>query len=143
MNKIKTIWLRDFYDPLAPAPEPIEESTNHHLVYAAMLDGLRGREPLEEYTGISCSIICKLQIDLARAGYIRLGKHNSRNCYVLYEDENTYKQSALTPDEVFEIGELAKTHSYTHADLSIKFNVPRWTISDALQGRKQYRENRV
>jgi hypothetical protein len=146
MNKIRTIWLRDFYDPLkpVPVPEPKEiDFTQHHLVYAAMLDGVRGKEALEDYTKLSGHVVGELQRDLARAGYIRLGKCQSRVCYVLYDEPNTYFKPALTPNDVHEIGVLAKTRGYTQADLANHFNVQRWVIADAMQGRKQYRESRV
>lgn len=144
MTIIKTNWLTEFYDPLAPAPEPKESlDSRHHLVYAAMLDGVRGREAISDYASIGAMQVNEMQQDLAQAGYIRMGRHNSRPCYVLYEEPNTYYAPALTPEQVQEIGILAATRGYTHHDLAKHYNVKPWVISDAMQGRKQYRESRI
>ena len=146
MTPIQTRWITSHYDPLkpVPAPKPVEagKDTRHHLIYAAMLDGVRSKIALGDYTGLADRTVGRLQKDLARAGYIRIGRYRSRPCYVLAEDENTYI-AALTPEDVQEIGILANTRGYTHADLAKHFSVQKWVISDALQGRKQYSESRV
>ena len=142
MTTIKTNWLAAYYDPLNPPPEPKEEITNHHLVYAAMLDGVRGKDALEDYTGICSNTVSKLQRDLAKEGYIRMGRCNSRKCYVLYEEPNTYV-AAIAQETVNEIRVLARTRGYTQNDLANHFKAPKWAIADAMQGRKQYSESRV
>lgn len=147
MTTIKTNWLTKFYDPLA-APAIVEKAwefgePRHHLVYAAMLDGVRGKDAISDYTRIGATQVIEILHDLASAGYVRLGKYNSKVCYVLAEEPNSYYKPALTPEEVQEMGILVATLGYTHADLAKHLGVKRWVISDAMQGRKQFSESRV
>ena len=75
MTEIKTRWITSQYDPSASPPAlPTAQEGQQHLVYAALLDGVRGRIRLVAYTGISRTSICKCLIQLRDAGYVTLSR---------------------------------------------------------------------
>lgn len=90
---IKTIWNTQFYDPNPPPPkkkknrhpdpvERIEIDPQHHLIYAAMLDGCCVRRHLATRLGLSKDDVRNAQRLLERKGYIVMGRCNHHKAYV-------------------------------------------------------------
>ena len=69
-SMIKTRWLTDYYNP---QQEPLEArtETDHHLVYAAMLDGVIGGKRIADYTCVPPTTVNRLVRDLADQGYCK------------------------------------------------------------------------
>lgn len=67
---IQTRWLTDYYNP---QQEPLEArtETDHHLVYAAMLDGVIGGKRIADYTCVPPTTVNRLVRDLADQGYCK------------------------------------------------------------------------
>ena len=69
-SMIKTRWLTDYYNP---QQEPLEArtETDHHLVYAAMLDGVIGGKRIADFTCVPPTTVNRLVRDLADQGYCK------------------------------------------------------------------------
>lgn len=67
---IRTRWLTDYHNP---QQEPIEvhTETDHHLVYAAMLDGVIGGKRISDYTCVPPTTVNRIVRDLAEQGYCK------------------------------------------------------------------------
>ena len=88
MIKPATLWIKGpgMYDPGAPiepvTKEPEKHYTDHHLIYAALLDGVLGCERLSHYTGLHKKSIQRRLHDLAGAGYIKKVNVRGRRTHV-------------------------------------------------------------
>ena len=78
---IQTRWITAYYNPQQEPPE-VHPETDHHLVYAAMLDGCIGQGALALRLGIEHNDVKNAQKVLAKHGYIRMGYWNHHWAYV-------------------------------------------------------------
>ena len=80
-SMIKTRWLTDYYNP---QQEPLEArtETDHHLVYAAMLDGVIGGKRIADYTCVPPTTVKRRVRDLADQGYCKKVLVRGRVTYV-------------------------------------------------------------
>lgn len=69
-SMIKTRWLTDYYNP-RQEPTEVHPETYHHLVYAAMLDGVIGGKRIADYTCVPPTTVNRLVRDLADQGYCK------------------------------------------------------------------------
>ncbi len=66
-----------------PAPPPDDAfDPQHHLIYAAMIDGCCGQGALAHRLGVEHRDIKNAQKVLAKRGYIRMGYWNHHKAYV-------------------------------------------------------------
>jgi hypothetical protein len=72
MTTIKTRWITSQYDPSMAQQIPTTQEGRQHIVYAAMLDGVRGRTGLSAHTGFMRDCVVNCLLDLRDAGYIKL-----------------------------------------------------------------------
>ena len=112
---MKTVWNTDYYNPVAdnwstpkvrvappprvckptapptkrvrpPAPPPEGAfDPQHHLIYAAMIDGCIGQGALAARLGLSHADVKNAQKVLCKRGYIRVGYWNHHRAYVPVE----------------------------------------------------------
>jgi hypothetical protein len=67
---IQTRWITAYYNPQQEPPE-VHPETDHHLVYAAMLDGVIGGKRIADYTCVPPTTVNRLVRDLADQGYCK------------------------------------------------------------------------
>ena len=67
---IQTRWITAYYNPQQEPPE-VHHETDHHLVYAAMLDGVIGGKRIADYTCVPPTTVNRLVRDLAGQGYCK------------------------------------------------------------------------
>jgi len=82
---MKTQWITKFYDPNPAKSIPVEliaVDPQHHMIYAAMIDGCCTRRHLATRLGLDKDDVRNAQRLLARNGYIVMGRCNHHKAYV-------------------------------------------------------------
>lgn len=147
MVQIKTCWIKELYNPLAPpivraverptktAPRPMgrytdPEDTIHHLVFAAMLEGYRGLHSLSIRTAQPKIVVAYALKGLVEYGYVRLVKVNGKWRHLLDDEDGD-----LTPHDIETIKSQFR-FGVGKRELAQHYGVAVWVIDEILGARE-------